>query len=250
MGFSIGGALSGALGGFAAGGPLGAFAGGIGAGLLGGQAQSSARQKQADSVSMAREQMAFQTQAATTAYKRSRHGAGRQMNFQERMAGSAHQRQVADLKKAGLNPILAAGGSGASSPGGAMPAVSSPQGAKGEAQDIKAAGITTALNAMQIKANIGLTEAQTAKVTSDMNPVERWKQMYDSLPDAVKNSAIGKWFLEQITDTVGNAKPVKVPKTSNHKATYNDPAGSNSADINRRRKNSNRHHFLKPNWDK
>lgn len=127
-----------------------ALGGGLGSSLFG----SSARSQEKRSQKMAREQMAFQASQATTAYKRSAAGVLQNYTWGRDLANTAVRRNVTDMKAAGLNPILAAGG-GAPTPMAGSPAVSAPSGAAGTAQDARASRVqsfaTTALLMAQVR---------------------------------------------------------------------------------------------------
>lgn len=88
-----------------------------------------------------------------------------QMDFQERMSNTQYQRTMDDMRKAGLNPILAAKLGGASSPSGAM------ANAQNEAQQIGESlgkASSSAREAIRMKAEIDNIKATTDKTRNDV----------------------------------------------------------------------------------
>ena len=124
----------------------------------------------------------FSNQAASAQADRNR-------DFQKNMSDTAHQREVNDLRQAGLNPILSAGGAGAATPAGAMADV------KDMGAPIKH-GIDTA---MAIRAQNKEFEAKDAGI--------------QNMQEDTKNKGIQRELLQQ--QNLSTAQDIKQKEMSN-----------------------------------
>lgn len=107
--------------------------------------------------------------------------AKRNRDFQERMSSTAYQRSMLDMRRAGLNPMLAYSKGGASSPSGATASTSYTP-----AQDVVTPAVSTAMQATRLK-----QELENMSETNQNLAAQRKLIVADTVKSGMESARIG-----------------------------------------------------------
>lgn len=156
-----------------------------GSSLLGGMFGSDSAQ------SVNAQQMAFNAQQAE-----------QNRAWQEHMSSTAYQRGMADMKAAGLNPILAANLGGASTPGGGAGSI----GSLAVPGTALAAGISSAGQAVEKGAMIKTALAQADKDASATKVNDATEKLTNASTDKAKQDTATSKSAEKLNDAAAATK--------------------------------------------